>query len=1744
MLACNIFYAGDNGGVWSMGLWPHAWTLSEVGPQELSPGGKAIFRYQVSNIGDALELGTFCHENGHMLCGFPDLYDYGYDSMGGAGGFCLMAYGGHGHNPVQICAYLKNAAGWAALTELTANSSLLGTLSSSGAEFNHFYRYARPGVATEYFLLENRQQHGRDGLIPGPGIAVWHVDELGDRDNQSLLTNSSHQNYELTLVQADNLWDFEKGINSGDLNDLYYRGNSAAGYSNRLSDATAPNAWWWDGSPSGLKVQNFSANGTNMVFQINQFAPGIVQDPTDQVVEEGQTATFAVEVDGTEPLSYFWFCNGVLLPGQTENPLVLPNVRVDQAGVYSVIVSNSYGAMPSGSATLTVLRAIPLGYAVDAPELAWTSGGAAAWRGRVSPAHDGDDAAQSGVTGDSQNSWLQTTVVGPGTLGFWWKVSSEEGCDFLRFYLGGALQAQISGEAGWSSNFFTVPAGVQTLRWQYAKDSSQSNGVDAGWVDQVSFVPDGPHAPVILVAPARQSVLGGNDVTFTVQVAGTAPFAYQWLYNGAPLPGATSPALSLTAVVPGQAGVYSVTISNAWGGASASAALNVIVPGSGFVDHFDPDIDWPQWSDFGGLVLATNYGGSVSGSNALWFGGDGSRFATTRAIDTSSGGVLRFFLCISDGDHLFWEGADPEEGVVVECSTNAGAFWSTLAEFAPPANSQWALQQLPIPATAQLPEVLFRWRQLTNSGSCCDNWALDDVEVAPLPAGATITAQPASTNTLMGSPAAFRVIAAGAAPLSYQWLFNGSPLAGATLPSYTIASTLAGQAGAYQVVVCNTFGCATSQVAVLTLGTNYPPVILTQPRPQTVPAGSDALLSVTAQGQAPLTFQWCRNGVALSGATNETLSLTGVRALQMGHYSVIVSNAVGSVVSSNATLLVLVPGSSIFDDFEPDMDRSQWSAFSQVLATNYGGSVSGVNALCFSGDGSRFATTRALNTLAGGFIQFQLRIADGSLSPWEWADWGEGVVLEFSVDNGTSWTELDRCSPQDFAEWKAVELAIPSDAQATNTLFRWRQLADSGGSYDGWALDDVTVAAKGGHWLTISQVDSVTNAVNRPFPLVAFTVSDIETPADSLVVSAQSSDPVLLPVGGLTLGGTGTNRTLAITPPGKGLGSSFITLRVTDTDGMWAESSFLVVIAPPFTNALHLSYGYVQGLRDSALTFPVYAEGFSNISSFQFSMHWSGPRAAFAGLHSAILPGFDGSNLGNENPTNGILTVSWDDPSGTGVTFTNPVVLFTLDFQLRQHRQGTNHFFVDSLPTEVEVLDQDLTPLLLVADHNIPSLGGGEVGGDGGGVVGGGGGGAGGGGGTTDYDSDLWVTGNVFYGTNQLPVPGVVATFNAVQQALPADASFSFIVAEGGDGLLTASCADGVPPSQGVTMTDISLIRRHTLAITNLDTPYKILAADANSSSNITTADIVLLRRLILGLTNTLPGGLWRFVPTNYVFPDPMKPWSHPSGFVWPDIYEDQFDQDLFAIKLGDVNNSWTNSSSASLAPQKAGAAAKTAGLAGNLPRVVFQTTNQTVLPGSTVWVPVAVAGFTNVTSLQGTLRWDPNVLKYSSIGSFGLSGLDLANCNTLLTNNGQLSFGWDDPAGGKVTKPDGTVLFMLRFTVVGGSGTVSPIEFVDTITPKEVAMSWQPVTFGAQSGTVAVSSQSVRFTALPLRLSNGLLQLDASVPSVQMATIQTSTNLTQWTDLASWTNYTGAIRFTAPATSSGSRFYRLRVTP
>lgn len=126
-----------------------------------------------------------------------------------------------------------------------------------------------------------------------------------------------------------------------------------------------------------------------------------------------------------------------------------------------------------------------LGMAVENEELEWIGSGTADWLVDTNTTFDGEDAVVSGEIGDYGWSRLATTVLGPGTCTFQWRVSSEEGCDWYDFLVDGELIDTHSGESGWQEVSVPIAPGIHELAWEYWKDESLSEGADCGWLDQV-----------------------------------------------------------------------------------------------------------------------------------------------------------------------------------------------------------------------------------------------------------------------------------------------------------------------------------------------------------------------------------------------------------------------------------------------------------------------------------------------------------------------------------------------------------------------------------------------------------------------------------------------------------------------------------------------------------------------------------------------------------------------------------------------------------------------------------------------------------------------------------------------------------------------------------------------------------------------------------------------------------------------------------------------------------------------------------------------------------------------------------------------------------------------------------------------------------------------------------------------------------------------------------------------------------
>ncbi|MCB0520564.1 MAG: T9SS type A sorting domain-containing protein [Lewinellaceae bacterium] len=216
----------------------------------------------------------------------------------------------------------------------------------------------------------------------------------------------------------------------------------------------------------------------------------------------------------------------------------------------------------------------------------------------------------------------------------------------------------------------------------------------------------------------------------------------------------------------------------------------------------------------------------------------------------------------------------------------------------------------------------------------------------------------------------------------------------------------------------------------------------------------------------------------------------------------------------------------------------------------------------------------------------------------------------------------------------------------------------------------------------------------------------------------------------------------------------------------------------------------------------------------------------------------------------------------------------------------------------------------------------------------------------------------------------------------------------------------------GVTTFDLVLISKHILGISNLNSPYKLIAADANKSNTVTTFDLVEIRKLILMINPAFPNNTsWRFVAKDYVFPNPANPFlqNFPEAINVNDIPADVLDAGFVAVKIGDVNGSAT--------PHFA---------AGNKDRttigsLVFTTDDVEMEAGESRTIAFNCPDF-EVEGFQFTLNFDKNALELTEVGP-ALAGQE--NFGLALLNQGAITASWN----GSATPGAGEPVFQLAFT-------------------------------------------------------------------------------------------------------------------
>lgn len=464
--------------------------------------------------------------------------------------------------------------------------------------------------------------------------------------------------------------------------------------------------------------------------------------------------------------------------------------------------------------------------------------------------------------------------------------------------------------------------------------------------------------------PTNQTVQSGSNAVFSVTASGVSPFAYQWRFGNTPIPDATNASLTLSSATFANQGGYSVIVTNASGSVTSSVAyLNLDTTFSNnfmsFVSVGNPGNSNDATTGYGAVGYQYSIGkyevtlnqyaaflNAVASTDAYGL------YNAAMATDLNIAGISRSgvsgsysYTVIGDGNRPMsyvnwfdaarfanWLHNGRPSGAQTAATTEAGAYTlngatsgtnftkNASAQYWIPSEDEWYKAAYHQPAS-QGGDVDNYWLYPTannatpnsRNGSSTDpnsaNFYRDDGIANGYNGGYAVNnAQTMPAGNVLTPVGAYSL--AGSYYGSFDqggnvWEWNDSVIGN--------SRGLRGGAWNYDhILIQATYGNAYTVSPAdelknvgFRLAATAAPLIAHQPQSQTVGSGSNATFSVSTVGLSPFSYQWLFAGSPISGATNASLTLSSVTFASQGGYSVIVTNAFGSVTSSVATLTVM-----------------------------------------------------------------------------------------------------------------------------------------------------------------------------------------------------------------------------------------------------------------------------------------------------------------------------------------------------------------------------------------------------------------------------------------------------------------------------------------------------------------------------------------------------------------------------------------------------------------------------------------------------------------------------------------------------------------------------------------------------------------------------------------------------------------------------------------------------------------------
>jgi RHS repeat-associated protein len=396
--------------------------------------------------------------------------------------------------------------------------------------------------------------------------------------------------------------------------------------------------------------------------------------------------------------------------------------------------------------------------------------------------------------------------------------------------------------------------------------------------------------PKIAAQPQTQTVVVGNNASFSVGATGTGTLSYQWYRAGVPISGATASTYSISNVQLTNSTYYFALVTNLYGAvSSASAFLSVAIPTNGVPAPSGITAWWPGNGNDNDGVGTNN--GTIGNSWVSAEVGQGFNVQNSSSVVRISSAPA---LNIGVNSGFTVEGwIDPYDSVsrpVIEWApTNSygvhvwvnfqsvGAVWVNIADTAGNSHIFQSAASLISANTFQHLAVTYDkttgYLQLLTNGTLVTNYSIG-IFPPQTSADLWLGCRPSTVN---GTGANFN------GKIDEMSLYNR------VLGTNEIAAI---------------FNAGSNGKFITT-----PPTITAQPYwpgGSAIPIGTTTNITVTATGTAPLSYQWMFNGNAIAGATASSYTITNIQQTNQGVYSVVVANIAGSALSSSGTGFLLV----------------------------------------------------------------------------------------------------------------------------------------------------------------------------------------------------------------------------------------------------------------------------------------------------------------------------------------------------------------------------------------------------------------------------------------------------------------------------------------------------------------------------------------------------------------------------------------------------------------------------------------------------------------------------------------------------------------------------------------------------------------------------------------------------------------------------------------------------------------------